>query len=136
MHQITLLLINNPFYYSGILVPGGFGARGTEGMVAAAKWARTKAIPYLGICLGMQIAVIEYARNVCGMKGNLHHFLTLNKNLASYLLSLFSISTDPKIMNMQTNFSSLTLQAPTLLRFMPKPATPLSSSCPKVARPT
>ncbi|KAF8477598.1 CTP synthase [Kalaharituber pfeilii] len=52
----------------GILVPGGFGARGTEGMIAAAKWARTKGIPYLGICLGMQIAVIEYARNVCGMK--------------------------------------------------------------------
>lgn len=52
----------------GILVPGGFGTRGTEGMIAAAKWARTKGIPYLGICLGMQIAVIEYARNVCGLK--------------------------------------------------------------------
>ncbi|KAI5808102.1 CTP synthase [Peziza echinospora] len=52
----------------GILVPGGFGSRGTEGMIAAAKWARTKGRPYLGICLGMQIAVVEYARNVCGMK--------------------------------------------------------------------
>ncbi|KAL2219697.1 CTP synthase [Thermoascus aurantiacus ATCC 26904] len=51
----------------GILVPGGFGHRGTEGMVAAANWARTKPKPYLGICLGMQIAVIEYARNVCGI---------------------------------------------------------------------
>ncbi|KAM5493271.1 CTP synthase ura7 [Microsporum canis] len=51
----------------GILVPGGFGTRGTEGMVAAAHWARTKGKPYLGICLGMQIAVIEYARNVCGI---------------------------------------------------------------------
>ncbi|KAK2879539.1 CTP synthase ura7 [Arthroderma sp. PD_2] len=49
----------------GILVPGGFGTRGTEGMVAAAHWARTKGKPYLGICLGMQIAVMEYARNVC-----------------------------------------------------------------------
>ena len=51
----------------GILVPGGFGHRGTEGMIAAAKWARTNKTPYLGICLGMQIAVIEYARNVCGI---------------------------------------------------------------------
>lgn len=53
----------------GILVPGGFGHRGTEGMVAAANWARTKPKPYLGICLGMQVAVIEYARNVCGITG-------------------------------------------------------------------
>lgn len=50
---------------NGILVPGGFGHRGTEGMIHAAKWARTNKIPYLGICLGMQIAVIEFARNVC-----------------------------------------------------------------------
>lgn len=53
---------------SGILVPGGFGQRGTEGMIAAAKWARENKTPYLGICLGMQIAVIEYARNICGIK--------------------------------------------------------------------
>ncbi|PGH23903.1 CTP synthase [Polytolypa hystricis UAMH7299] len=53
----------------GILVPGGFGARGTEGMIAAANWARTKPKPYLGVCLGMQIAVVEYARNVCGISG-------------------------------------------------------------------
>ncbi|KAF9887929.1 CTP synthase ura7 [Aspergillus nanangensis] len=53
----------------GILVPGGFGTRGTEGMIKAAHWARTKSVPYLGICLGMQIAVIEYARNVCGVTG-------------------------------------------------------------------
>ncbi|KAK7887841.1 CTP synthase ura7 [Exophiala xenobiotica] len=52
----------------GVLVPGGFGHRGTEGMIAAANWARTKPKPYLGICLGMQLAVIEYARNVCGLK--------------------------------------------------------------------
>jgi len=52
----------------GILVPGGFGVRGTEGMVAAAKWARENKRPYLGICLGMQIAVIEFARNVAGIK--------------------------------------------------------------------
>lgn len=51
----------------GILVPGGFGTRGTEGMIAAANWARTHKIPYLGICLGMQTAVIEFARNVCNI---------------------------------------------------------------------
>lgn len=51
----------------GILVPGGFGQRGTEGMIKAANWARVKQTPYLGICLGMQIAVIEYARSVCGI---------------------------------------------------------------------
>lgn len=53
----------------GVLVPGGFGHRGTEGMIAAATWARTKPKPYLGICLGMQLAVVEYARNVCGIPG-------------------------------------------------------------------
>ena len=51
----------------GIIVPGGFGGRGIEGMVVAAKYAREKKIPYFGICLGMQIAVIEYARNVLGL---------------------------------------------------------------------
>ena len=51
-----------------ILVPGGFGERGIEGMVTAVKYARTKLIPYLGICLGMQIAVIEFARNVAKLK--------------------------------------------------------------------
>ncbi|MDA8782447.1 CTP synthase [Porticoccaceae bacterium] len=50
-----------------ILVPGGFGTRGTEGKIFAVKTARENNIPYLGICLGMQIAVIEYARNMCGM---------------------------------------------------------------------
>lgn len=53
---------------SGILVPGGFGQRGIEGMVRAAKWAREKKIPYLGICLGMQIAVIEFCRTICGIE--------------------------------------------------------------------
>ncbi|PWN27108.1 CTP synthase [Jaminaea rosea] len=53
----------------GIIVPGGFGHRGTEGMISAAKWAREKGVPFLGICLGFQVAVIEYARNVCGWAG-------------------------------------------------------------------
>ena len=52
----------------GIIVPGGFGSRGIEGMIAAAKYARENAVPYFGICLGMQIAVIEYARGVLGWK--------------------------------------------------------------------
>jgi CTP synthase len=54
---------------AGILVPGGFGARGIEGKIAAARYARENKIPYLGLCLGMQVAVIEFARNVCGLKG-------------------------------------------------------------------
>ena len=52
-----------------ILVPGGFGERGIEGMISAVKFARINEIPYLGICLGLQIAVIEYARNVVGLRG-------------------------------------------------------------------
>ena len=52
---------------SGIIVPGGFGDRGIEGMILSAKYAREHNIPYFGICLGMQIAVIEYARNVAGI---------------------------------------------------------------------
>ena len=51
----------------GILVPGGFGSRGIEGMILAAKYARERGLPYFGICLGMQIAVIEYARNAAGI---------------------------------------------------------------------
>ena len=54
---------------SGILVPGGFGDRGTEGKIAAARYAREQGIPYFGICLGMQIASIEFLRNVCGLEG-------------------------------------------------------------------
>ena len=52
----------------GVIIPGGFGTRGIEGMVLAAKYARESNVPYLGICLGMQIAVIEFCRNVCGIK--------------------------------------------------------------------
>lgn len=53
----------------GILIPGGFGDRGTEGKILATKYARENEIPFFGICLGMQIASIEYARNVCGLEG-------------------------------------------------------------------
>lgn len=52
----------------GIIVPGGFGSRGTEGKILAIQYARTKNVPFLGICLGMQLAIVEYARNVMGFK--------------------------------------------------------------------
>jgi len=54
--------------YDGILIPGGFGERGIEGKIEAIKYARENNIPFFGICLGLQTAVIEYARNVCGLK--------------------------------------------------------------------
>lgn len=54
---------------NGILVPGGFGDRGIEGKIDAIRYARENKIPFLGICLGMQLAAVEFARNVCGMKG-------------------------------------------------------------------
>jgi CTP synthase len=53
---------------TGVLVPGGFGGRGVEGKINAARYAREHRIPYLGLCLGMQVATIEFARNVCGIK--------------------------------------------------------------------
>lgn len=53
----------------GIIVPGGFGVRGIEGMIEAARYAREHSIPYLGLCLGMQVMLIEFARNVLGMEG-------------------------------------------------------------------
>src|SRR5919198_668132 len=56
-------------HMDGILVPGGFGGRGIEGMVRAVTYAREKKVPFFGICLGMQVAVIEYARTVCGLTG-------------------------------------------------------------------
>ena len=59
----------------GMIVPGGFGSRGIEGMILAAKYAREHHVPYFGICLGMQIAVIEFARNAAGLAGaNSHEF--------------------------------------------------------------
>ncbi len=59
---------------SGILIPGGFGERGIEGKISAAKYARENNIPFLGICLGLQCAVIEFARSVCGLKAGSSEF--------------------------------------------------------------
>ena len=66
--QITVENVNELLgHCDGILIPGGFGQRGIEGMIAAAEYARVNRKPYLGICLGMQIAVIEFARNAAGL---------------------------------------------------------------------
>jgi CTP synthase len=62
--EATLTLMKSA---AGIVVPGGFGVRGTEGKIAAVRYARENKIPYLGLCLGMQLAVIDFARNVCGI---------------------------------------------------------------------
>jgi CTP synthase len=53
----------------GILIPGGFGVRGIEGKIQAARYARERGVPFLGVCLGMQVATIEFARHVCGLHG-------------------------------------------------------------------
>ena len=70
----------------GILVPGGFGSRGIEGKIAAVRYAREKKIPYFGICLGMQIAVIEFGRNVCGLSSNSTEFDPQTKDPVIYLM--------------------------------------------------
>ena len=72
---------------NGIIVPGGFGYRGVEGMIVAAEYARVKKIPFLGICLGMQVAVIEFARNVLGYKdANSAEFVNDTKHPVIHLL--------------------------------------------------
>jgi CTP synthase len=70
----------------GILVPGGFGSRGIEGKIAAISYAREKKIPYFGICLGMQTAVIEFGRSVCGLKANSTEFDASIKDPVIYLM--------------------------------------------------
>ena len=70
----------------GILVPGGFGYRGIEGKIEAIRYAREKKIPYFGICLGMQCAVIEFARNVCGLSANSSEFDINTKDPVIYLM--------------------------------------------------
>ncbi len=59
--------------YGGVVIPGGFGVRGTEGMVDAVRYLREQGIPFLGICLGLQCAIIEFARNVCGLEDSDSH---------------------------------------------------------------
>lgn len=70
----------------GVLVPGGFGYRGIEGKIEGVRYAREKKIPYFGICLGMQCAVIEFARNVCGLTANSSEFDLNAKDPVIYLM--------------------------------------------------
>ena len=77
-----------------ILVPGGFGDRGVEGKITAVQYAREKGVPYLGICLGMQVAVIEYARNVAGLKGaHSSEFVSDTKDPVIALITEWTTST-------------------------------------------
>lgn len=62
----------------GIIVPGGFGTRGVQGMIEVTKWARERKVPYLGICLGLQVQVMEYARNVMGLKDAISEEMSAN----------------------------------------------------------
>jgi CTP synthase len=71
---------------AGVLIPGGFGLRGAEGKISAARFAREHKIPYLGLCLGMQVATIEFARNVCGIKNA--NSTEFDKNAAEPVISL------------------------------------------------
>lgn len=71
---------------NGILVPGGFGIRGVEGKILAARYARENSIPYLGLCLGMQVAIIEFARHVCGY--NDAHSIELDPNTTHPVIAL------------------------------------------------
>ncbi len=72
--------------YGGILIPGGFGPRGVEGMIEAVRYARENKVPYLGLCLGLHSAVIEFARNVCGMTGS--HSSEFDKKTDNHVIDL------------------------------------------------
>ena len=72
--------------YDGVVIPGGFGYRGIEGKISAIQYLREEKVPFLGICLGLQCAVIEYARNVCGISdANSSEF---SKNTSNYVIDL------------------------------------------------
>lgn len=128
----------------GILVPGGFGTRGTEGMIAAAKYARENDVPFLGICLGMQTAVIEYARNVLGVRTATSEEFDRNSGrnptppgLSSTLRGITSLVADfcaqsPDLPNGSTTRTSPTGPSPRPSRR--KRTTTSSSSCRKGPR--
>jgi CTP synthase len=79
---------------NGILVPGGFGNRGIEGKIKAIRYSREKKVPFLGICLGMQLAVIEFARNVCKLKNS--HSTEFDPNTPYPLIALLKEWVDQK----------------------------------------
>ncbi|MDQ1279810.1 MAG: synthase [Thermoproteota archaeon] len=99
--------------YDGILVPGGFGVRATEGKIAAIRYAREKNIPFLGICFGFQLAVIEYARNICSLENsnstelnpNPQHpvvFLLPEQNKVSYKGGTMRLGASPVVIKADT----------------------------------
>jgi len=83
----------------GILVPGGFGSRGIEGKIEAIRYSRERRIPFLGICLGMQLAVIEFARNVCKLKGA--HSTEFDPKTSYPVICLLTEWIDPKSKTVQ-----------------------------------
>jgi CTP synthase len=87
--------------YDGIIVPGGFGSRGVEGKILAAEYCRRNNIPYLGLCYGMQIATIEFARNVCNLKGA--HTSEIDKK-APYMV--IDVMPDQKVNVMKKDFGA------------------------------
>ncbi len=87
----------------GILVPGGFGSRGIKGKIAAVKFARERLVPYFGICLGMQVAVIEFAMNVCGQHGA--NSTEFDVNAADPIIYLMESWYDYQKQSMQTRTS-------------------------------
>lgn len=94
----------------GILVPGGFGNRGVQGKILAAKHARENKVPYLGICLGMQLAVVEYARNVLGLPDANSAELDPNtKNPCVIFMPEVCSLTHFSLLRVSTNSSLLTL---------------------------
>ena len=68
-YERTPQLVKELKNYDGLIIPGGFGKRGVEGKIKAIEFCRKNKVPFLGLCLGMQLAVVEFARNVCGLKG-------------------------------------------------------------------
>lgn len=78
--------LNNLKEYDGIIVPGGFGSRGVEGKINVIRYCREYGIPFLGLCYGMQLAVVEFARNVCGLRGA--HTTEINKDTAHPIIAV------------------------------------------------
>jgi len=93
--------------FDGIIVPGGFGSRGIEGKIKAIEFCRKQKIPYLGLCLGMQLAVVEFARNVCGLKkANSAEFTTKPGNVDKVGDELRSSSRTSSLGRVRKNFNS------------------------------
>ena len=87
--ESTLTKLNN---YSGVIVPGGFGSSGVEGKIAAIKYARENNIPFLGLCYGLQLAVVEYARNVCKLADA--HTTEINPDTSSPVIDIILTQKD------------------------------------------